>query len=505
MYNYNPALLQGIGEAQYQDNRYTGIARLDQARMNAPDENQKAFLNSVVTYAYGTKFDKNFPVLTQTQGMGHKRAVDTINGIYYNYLFGKPKTTSVTGKTTHIPGELIGVSNKPIFLYFKDRFFMKGQQIITGGFNGSQVRIHDNPVKEGSLWKYEAYNMKINKPVPYDHVKPGSVWGAGAVSVSLEHSRGTESRGQGMFRIKNYIKALRHSINLAGNVENKVMNFKIDVGNGQTFDSYVSWEKFLNEKQFNAARELDLLLSPYNADDSGQIDLVDLDSGKSVPSGMGLWDQIPTSNELNYTTLTERRFSSWIDDILSISGQADVMGEEVIDIMGGMGLMTEIDNALKRNLGIFSLSTDSDKFIRNYGDGLQAGYYFTSYKHRSGKVFRFTVHPMFEYGALADSSPRHPLNPSRPLTSYCGMIMNFGEITMDTKTRKSGKGGNIEYLYETGREYIQGTVRGMAQINGLQGGDIASDVDASAEHMMVTQGIHCNKPMSMGKILTTLS
>lgn len=508
MYNFNTSDAV-VSVVKYQDDKYTGLQRLDQARLNAPDE-EKSYLNSLVTYIYGTQFEKNFPILTQTQGMGNKSnktAVDSLTGTYYNHFYGKPKTTSVVGKTSHKTDEIIGLNKKPVFLYMKDRFFMKGQEIITGGFNGSHLRIYDNPVNEGSLWKYECYNMKLNKQVPYSHVKPGAVWGASVVSVSLEHSRGTENRGQSTFRTRNQIKVLRKSMNLAGNVENKMMNFKIKL-NGRIHDTYVSWERHMTELQFNAEREMDLILSPYNADENGAIDLMDIDSGKAVPSGKGLWDQIPASNELSYSLLSERRFSSWIDDMISISGMAGTMGQETIDIIGGEGLMTEIDNALKRSTSGLTYSTDSDKFVRSTpgnDGGLQAGWYFTSYRHRSGKVFRFTTHPIFDHGALADSSERYPLNPSRPSTSYSGMILNFGQITMDSKERSSGMGGNIEYVYEKGREYIEGTVKGMSQINGEQGGNIASDVDGSAWHMMASQSIHMHNPMGAGKISNIIS
>lgn len=491
-----------LSEATYSDAAYAGMQRLHELRMS--DTSMAHYLNSSMTYAYGTGFSKNFPTLTELQGKNKKRAVKSIDGTVYMYLLGKPKKTSVVGKCVYSPNDAIGANNSTIFIYFKDRWFMKNQKIYGGGFNGTQLHLQSSGEKEGSYYKYTA-KVIGGGTVPYALMQPGTVWGAGVVAVSLEHSHGTESRSYGGYRIQNQIGMYRASINVAGNISNKVMNVSIVTDKG-TFTTYTDWERHLAELTFNEAKEIDLIMSKWNKDEDGYIQNVDVDSNKPVPMGMGIWEQIPNFNTLYYSRLTENKLSRWITDILSIAGNLDMIGKSgyYIDIIGGYGLMEEFNNAIMRNSSKLTF-IDSNYFIKDNGTrgGLQYGAYFTEYRHLSGVIFRFTHHPFFDANSpLADSSPVHPLNPSLRLSSYFGMVLNFGEVSVGKDMSKSGTAHNIEYLFEEGREYDEWVVEGGSKLpNVNKSYSRSTDIDASAQHMVCTQGVHCHYPSSMGKII----
>jgi hypothetical protein len=498
-----------LSEAVYNDSAYLDHARLDKVRQNGSPELREV-LNSAVVYAYGSNEQygtQNFPILWQTQAKGNKRAVRSIDGVYYNYLFGKPKKTSVIGKTIYQTTDKIGVDGELFYLFFKDRFFQKNQILYIGGMNGYQVQVGGLPVKDGSLWKYEARQMggKKGKGIPFKYVQAGAVWSGGVIKVSLARSRGTEHRSHAPYSIQNQLSTIRHSFNVAGNAARKVMNFTVKA-NGKSMNLWAEWERFDADLRFNEAKDVDLMFSKYNKDAEGVVINYDADSGEVVYSGMGLWDQVPTCNELPYTRLTEARLSAYIDDILTITQQLDVVDKNNIevDVMGGMGFLTEVNDALKRNTQLLQ-PIQSDLFITKKDGGLEYGNYFVRYKHRTGVVFRFTWHPGFDFGTIAESADRHPLNPSRPVTSYNAFIGNFGRVSTSSDVSSSGSAGAIQYVYEEGREHIEKFVPGMAYMPGISGNMAATDVDASGWHMMTTQGIHSLHPMSMGKITCQLS
>lgn len=506
MLPFNPELK--LSEATYNDNEYLGIERLDKARLSGSPE-LKEMLNSATVYAYGSGgFEKNFPILYQTQGKGNKKSISSNTGQFYNKMFGKPKKTSVVGKTIHQPDARTGEAYEDFYILFKDRQFMKNQILYKGGMDGIQLQVTADPVKEGAYYKYRVkiFGHKYTF-VPYIMLQANQVWSGGVVKVSWEHSRGTEHRSYSPFETQNQLSIVRQSMKVAGNAARKGMNFDIKVG-GKTFRYFYDWEKYLTDLAFNEAKDIDLLTSSYNKDAEGNVQNYDANSGKAVYSGMGLWDQIPSCNELPYTRMSESRLETYITDILTITQQLDLIdgnGNVVVEVLGGFGFLEEIDSALKRNTQLLTPIASSELYVKKDGNGLQYGNYFTSYRHRSGVILKFGHHKGFDYGIMADSSERHPQNPSRPMSSYDAIITNFGQVSVSSDVDKSGMSGNIQYVYEEGREYVEGYVRGMAFIEGRIGGDMSSDIDASSAEFMCTQGIHVHYPMSMGKIKCKIS
>ena len=501
---FNPDLK--VAEASYNDKEYLGIETIDNLRRSGPADT-KEFLNSLVTYAYGN-FDKNFPLLMKTQGANNKKGISATDGIYRAQILGKPKSNSVVAKTIHQPNAQTGKGNIPFEIIFRDRWFMKNQILIAGGLasDNVQLQVSGLPKREAKGWRYTVRIIGGDgtQSVPFRFLQAGAVWGGSIVAVSLEHSRGTESRSYSPYQIKNNLSLLRQSINVAGNAAKKKMVYTINV-DGKQINLAYDWEKYLTEKKWNVERDLDLVISkPTFNTETGEILNFDSDSGKAVYRGMGLWWQIPTSNEMTYSFLTENLIENYITDMLSITQNLDRDSSNtlVIDVFAGFGFLQELDKALKRNVSLLSqIGMDSNLVVsKNSDGGLTSGAYFTRYRHRSGVEFKFTSYPGFDYGALADSSERHPIS-NLPMSSYYAMIMNFDQVS----TGKSSIEGNIMYVYEEGREYYEGTVRGMAAIEGKQGGEIATDIDASALHMIASQGIHVNYPMALGKMVCKLS
>lgn len=506
MYPFSQDLV--LSQGIYNENQYVGMASLDSIRQSSGiDPAMASYINSQAVYAFGSDANfgvKNFPILMETQGRGRKRGVTSYDGMVYNMIFGKPKKVSVIARSIQYGTATVGLNYQPFYVIYKDRHFYKGQVVTAGGIMGNaQMQIKDNGVKEGNGWKFQCQVFgKSTDFIRVEYLRANSIWAEGVVKVSLEHSRGTESRGYGPSRVKNKLSLIRESINVAGNAAKKVLNFTIKA-DGKSFNMYYDWEKYLKELSWNAKKENDILLSRMNEDDNGFTQNVDLDSGKPIPSGHGIIKQIPDTHIMSYTRMTERKLDTFLTDTLDISSNLDVdlTKPKVIDVMGGYGLFQEIDYAMKRSMNTLNLIQNSDIVVKkNNEGGLTYGGYFTQYQHRSGAIYRFTHHPFFDTSAIAQSAPRHPVT-GRPITSYEGIILNFSEISMgDGKTAP-----NIEYLYEEGREYVEGMVRGMAYIEGKQGGDIATDIDASSLHMMASQGVHVNQPLGLGYVKCKLS
>lgn len=494
-----------ISEETYNDNGFSSRVLLANARMAAP-----SVINSAITYAYGSGADygsKNFPILFNLDGMNRKKAISSLDLAYYAYMYGKPKTT--TNIARRYPNQPQAGKNGALFkLVFKDKLFMRNQIIYAGGLQKKvSVQIYGDPKNIGGEWEYQAkiVSRSLTAYVPNEFLERGAVWSGGVVKVGLERSRGTDHRQpQTPFKLRNQLSLIRRSYNLAGNVANKkiVLDMVVD---GKKMSLWTDWEMYYNDLLFKQEKNEDLIFSTYNADKDGVIHNVDSDTGEVVPSGMGLWEQIP--NTLEYNFMTERK----VDDFISVMFYNNQMtgnkqsGEYVI--VGGEGLLQEIDRAMKRSSSGFL--TLSDKFVRGKDNmNLQYGAYFTEYLHASGRVIKFVHDPTFDNGALAKSSPNHPIDTHRSIMSYCGMALDFSTVDVNGKNGKTSQESNIMYLYEEGREYEEWYVLGgapMPEMNMAMYKSRATDIDASGVHMMCTQGIHLNYPNTCGKILCTLS
>lgn len=489
-----------ITTGTFSDNDASSVTNIANARLTKPDE-----LNSIVAYAYGSGGEygsKNFPLLFATVGRGRKRGIKSLDTSFTTRMYGKPKKTDMIART--ITGQ-VNVGSQGAFFKaaFKSKFFMKNMMITTGGVAKSvTAQVYGDPVRDGNVWIYtlKLVGVPSSATVPAEFLVKGAVWASGVVKGSLQNSRGTDQRQpQTPFRTRNQLSLIRKSYKYLGNVANKKLDISISSGN-KKMEFWTDWEMFNNELLFMQEKNEDLIFSQYNADANGVVHNIDYDSGEAVPSGMGLWDQVP--NELGFTVLTETKIKDFIDIMLYNNNITGNKNDGDYTIMGGQGLLSEMDKAMKRSSSGFL--TLSDKFVRGQNNmGLQYGAYFTEYLHSSGKVIKFVHDPSFDTGAKAEAAPRHPLYPNMSIMSFCGLALDFSMVDVD-----KGSEPNIQVLYEEGREMEEWLVLGGAKVPAIDmmaHRSRASDIDASSQHMLCTQGIHLNYPHTCGKIVCTLS
>lgn len=493
-----------LSEGTYIDNGSLDGARIDQYRRASSALSE--IVNSAVVYASGSssRYSKqNFPVLFQTQGMGKKKAYENYDNNIKQYLLGKPKQVSVIGKTNCGTDERVGEFGVPFFLYFRDRHFTKGEIILRGTLSRNyQVQLLTGGEAEAGLVKYKAKIFgQEHSFVPGSEFAAGSIWADGLYKVSQEDSSGNEHRTYTPYAVFNTLTTVRQSMNVKGNSANKTMNYTINI-DGKSFKMFYEWEKYQTDLKWNYLKEQDLLTSKATKTRlNPEVSNFDVTSNKPVLSGNGLVGQTPSCNFMNYTYMTVKRLDTFLTDSLEVAGNlSDSHDNMVIDVMGGWDFLNNVQDAMKRSSSLEATSVPADTFVQKTANGLQYGGYFTAYKHISGAVFRFTHHSFFDSSGLAMSAPKNPIT-TRSIMSSEAIIMNFGKVTYDAGDGKgSVEANNVEYMYEKGREYIDGTVRGMAMIDGKQGGDIATDIDSSSRQMMCTQGIHNYAPLSMAYI-----
>ena len=469
----------------YREKDHSSITELSRAL-----QNEGSWLSQVVTHMVFSSKDygkSNFPMLYLTEGMGNVKKVKDFD--YKFPIIGRPKVSSKVGLSLYALTDKPGLGKSEFKIPFQDKHFANQQTLIARYALGDvSVRVQGEPefingmyYYTVQLWGYEGSYC------PPALLQPGVVWGGSVFKVPFEDSYGVESRSYLGGVATGMTSIVRHSHKLKGNVQNKIMMFTIKA-DGQTFQYYCDWERYLGELGFKQQCELDIWKSRYGRDAQGGFMMYDKLTGVGIPSGAGIDQQIPNSD--THSFLTYKRLSTIIRDITF--NITETMPN--IEIWTGTGGIEDINNALKDDLRGFTL-VDSKQF--SSGDNsydMIYGSYFKAFRHQDGGIVTFRHHPMFDRGIIGDISTLNPIS-GLPKSSHDIYILDRSNYETD-----NGMDSNIQYVIEEGREYTEWGVFGSIIPKGMTPTQSrASDRDSSSIHGMKSQGIQIMRPTSCYK------
>jgi len=462
----------------------TGVSNentLVRARLDKPEAITKIVTMLMGAWGYGNQF----PLLQMTEGQ--KGGSKEIENIEYEYpIIGKRKTTTRVLSTQYGSTDTPGLNNTYFFIVFEEKWFPP-QQTIASVQYGVSARVMDEPVPAiGGGYRYTMQLVDPEKTAscPIAALQPGTVWGKlGGANVANSLSVGNWSPVQTPGKRKNQIGVLRKSYRLAGNIANRMVEFNIVNGKGQTSSLWLDYEEFQHMINWKSEKEETLWLSEYNRDIYGNIPMMDPVSGLPIPYGAGLKQQI--RNSTTYATLTEKLIRSIVND--TMQGTPDT-GKMDIMLFCGNGFKEEFDIAMK-NSTIFTqvaLGT-AGSFVRSEGGNLQLGGYFTSYRSVDGHVITLKDLPFLNHSGYADASGVHPIS-GRPRSSYEAYFV-------DASTYDGQK--NIMMVHQKGRMELRGLHQGMTALpdsdytsyRGNAALRLATEQDQSSVHFMSTLGV----------------
>ncbi len=470
-----PAIKQEfiLTQDTYRDKDHSSVTELSRAM-----QNQGSWLSSVVTHmAYSSKDygKQNFPMLFLTEGMGNVKKVKDFD---YKYpIIGRPKQTSKIAKTIYVDSDKVGYARGVFMLPFEDKFFANQQTLVAKG--GVSVRVQGEPEWKNGAWYFPCQIWgNETASVPFELVSEGAVWGGSVFKVPFEDSYGVESRSFLGGTATGMTSLVRHSHKLKGNVNNKIMMFDIKA-DGKEFKYYIDWEMFQAELAFKAQCELDIWTSTYGRDSKGEFMMYDKLTGKGIPSGAGIDQQIP--NRDSHSFLTYKKLSSIIRDITFNVTETTPN----IEVWTGTGGMDDINTALKDELKGFAL-VDSNQFSSGGNSyDMVYGSYFKAFRHVDGAMVTFRQHPMFDRGIRGDISDTHPIS---------GLPKSSHDIYILDRSTYDGE-NNFQYVMEEGREYVKWSVNGAIIPKGFKETDSrASDRDSASVHGMKSQAVQIMKP-----------
>ena len=293
---------------------------------------------------------------------------------------------------------------------------------------------------------------------------------------------------------KNQMGFIRAGMSWAGNAANKIM--RIEMENPVTNKStkvWMDWFMWQFENKWMSQCEHYYWYSRYNRLANGQIPLRDMVSGKVIPIGSGILEQI--QNRAPYSRMSYDYFSGILGD--ANFGRSENVSKSKT-VYTGKGGLREADRFLsERGLSrIGSFANIGEKFVTGSGANLMLGGYFDSFVTIDGEIVKFVHTDLYDNGkvALAQQAQGlvHP-DTGWPLESYRMTILDDGDYDGQP---------NIIHVAQEGRSFIHGIVPGLTpgprslqvMANTFNVGEgaaniLATDVDKSSYTRMKSAGI----------------
>lgn len=449
-------------------------------------------LTDTITHLFGNQFKNELMLQEMTIGralvgdMSAKQSKEVKTNEYEFMLMGRFNKNEQISVSDYTSTSKAGQYGQPFFLQFASDLFKRGYVIESP--NEHQVRINKDGEPFGQGYRYECTYLgdRTNSFIPWTETVAGTQWASFFAPVSQAESKnpGSGKRvlpGKGM----NQMNTLRATMEWRGNVANKALCISVPVNATENSPMWMQQDRFMLEIDWVKAKETVMMYGKFNRDNNGQVLLTESDRTAVVTIGAGLLEQIP--NTFQYTTLSHEVLKSMMMDIFYTNPLT--MGKEVI-MFTGQGGIEEFDRAMKDYMNSTSLAwnTTNDKIVGGAGSSLAVeAHYFDRVVFIGGYKLTVKHNKMFDMGARAVKSPRHPRT-GYPMESYRMIFLD--PVSLDGKS-------NIIYVHEKGREVFDKQLQGMAVVPDYMGGgsNIASTDEDIAKFMRIgTCGIHLLNP-----------
>lgn len=453
---FYPALKFQVQEQIYDSNSMMDEQNFYSQRQGAPSE-----LTKRITYILGNN-KQAYPLSTMTLGgvgYGNSQAAVELDDVQYTYpvLARKDKVSSVYS-TEYIGGDKPGVGHSRFYITFPDNWIKR--YYIIESEHGVQAYVHSDgePTANGG-YRYEC-QLDPSGPTdfcPLAELDPGIKWIELNTAVAESESRSTESKMVMPGTFKNQMGFMRAGMQWAGNASEKVMKIKIEWDGIET-DVWMDYFMWQFEDRWMCECEHSYWYSRYNRMADGTIPLRDLYTGKYIPRGSGVLEQIV--NKGTYTRLTYNTLSNKIGDALF--GINDAAGMD-ITLFTGTGGIREFHRAIISAGGSYvvnpmqsvaGLGAIADKFVSGSGYNLMMGGFFSGFYHIDGYTIRVKHNQLFDTGRVAQKSPLHP-ETGLPLESYRMVFMDNADVDGQP---------NVRHVAQTGRSFIDGVVKGLTKM-----------------------------------------
>lgn len=441
---------------QVQEQIFDSKSMIDETNFYHQRQGMPSELTKKLTYILGRQ-KRNYPLSLMTLGGVGFNTSDTgkggaveIDDVQFTYpVMARTNKVCTVYSTEYSAGDTPGIGHGKFFITFNDNWIKRFYVLQSSG--GTQVYVHSDgePVAGGFRYEVQLDPAGPTDYCPLSQLDPNARWVELHTAVAESESRSTESKMVMPGLFKNQMGFMRAGMSWAGNAANKVMRIKVETDKGET-DMWMDYFMWQMEERWAEECEHMYWYSRYNRLVDGSVPLKDMFTGKVIPRGSGVFEQI--TNKSTYSSLTLDTLTAKVGDALF--GQTDTGGMS-ITLMTGTGGMREFDKACRlagiAKIGPFGAGDIASKFVTGTGYNLALGGYFDTFYHIDGYTIKVKHNPVFDTGRVAMVSPLHPQS-GLPLESYRMCFLDDSDIDGNP---------NIRHVAQKGRAFLDGVVKGL--------------------------------------------
>lgn len=469
----------------YDSKEYTDENLLYKHKLLKPEQ-----LSRSLTYLYG-KDSNMFPLLDMTEGKGlvKSQRPKELNDTQYEWpTMGRMKHVSNVIALANTTNTKPGLGHTPFEVIFEDDWLIRQHSVFSPDGN-HLCRIQGDPIKLGTnrfKYTFVLQGADITEYVTLDNFAAGKAWVMGAPTIAASKSTGNKSNKMFPGKMTNQFGFHRFSMEITGNVANKVTVVEFDLEGGGTTNMWMPFEMKLWEMDRRLMLESDLWYSKYNRTTEGRITLYDEETGEPIPRGAGVKEIIETAGNYDtYSTLTLAKIDSVINTIYA--NRVDDTPMEIV-IYSGAGGIRAFHNAIMNDATAKQYYTPLGDNIISGGNYMTYGKYFNQYKTIDGKLITIRETNLFNQGLLAEQQRVNgDLIDNFPLESFNLVFLDH--------SKDNGGERNIQMVTEKGRELITGIYRGPTNLPGAWGGVpdgklISTKRDEASYEVITSDGIN---------------
>lgn len=472
------------------DQHLTGKDALSVSDFYATPYMRNDMLTTTLTHLYGDQFGQDLLLHQMTIGKAiygkdvtgiQKQPVNTME--YEWPIMGRIFRNGVTTYTPYDGADIIGNGGESFFIWFDTNVFDNLYTIESP--NEIQIRLISEGVQDINGWRYEAVAQNVPF-VPLTEVQGGVEW-AQMFSVHSEEDGDEPGFGYRVLpgKAKNQLNVVAAKRSWKANVTNKKLTIQVPTGENKLSYHLLDQDQFFFDLFWMKSKETVMMYGEYNQNTNGTITLRENNNSASpIRVGAGLLEQIP--NKATYTQLSYQYLESLIMDIYF--SNPETAGKKVT-LITGQGGTKEFDRAMKdyANDTVFAFNQTNDKIVKGEGSKLYIDGFFHKAYFIGGYEVEVLHNRLFDYGVRAVKSPKHPVT-NLPLESYRMVFLDESADAAES---------NLTYVYEEGREVMDGLVQGLTNNpKGMpaKGMNIVTPRQVSSYHRIGTCGICFKNP-----------
>lgn len=479
--------MREIGKVKFSSDSYTDKNMI----LNMADI-KPTVIDKELTYMWG-KDSNRFPLLTLTQGQGGIGEAIKIRGGDTQYTFpimGRLRVVfHCVGLATN--SNLDGGADS-IEVEFADNWLIYQHTAISP--SGIHYRAQNDGILTSTgtyLYRLQKMSGNPNEIPPQEDFNNGAAWALGISSIPASKSDGNRTNKQGTTNATNQYSYYRFSQEIAGNVDNTVMEFEVSVDGGGKTNLWMPFEQRQWELQRRDMMEDDLWFSVYNRDANGVVHLKDEKTGEYIPKGAGVRDILRAAGMYEtFSVLQLNRLKRIMNRVLDATNNE--AKEWVFHCGKGFAEMFNDAIYADARLNNYFMAL-GDANINDGADGfLTYGSYFNRWKLINGGYLTVKLTDVFDNGIRARQARANgKIYRGLPITSYNGCLLNY---SIDDDGRR-----NIQYVEEEGR-FKQAVYEGMSPLPSawqmMTSNRIADKKDIASYEVIGSQGINILKPTS---------